>query len=195
MTDDKLARQAARGDSAALELLVQRYHAPIFGYLYRLTADRVLAEELTQEVFYRMVRSLRSGEAPHSFKPWLYRAASNLCRDLWKSSDYLRTSPSEEPEVQAREVAVGNPVIDLLVYQEEREAVLRAVSALTPELRTIIVLRFYEEMKIEEIAETLNLPAGTVKSRLYRAYRFLKKELFGGEEGEGACDGQKNRLS
>lgn len=194
MTDEKLARRAARGDGAALELLIQRYHAPIFRYLYRLTADRMLAEELTQETFFRMVRFLRGGNAPRAFKPWLYRAASNLCRDRWKSADYRRTTPEEQPEAPAREAAFSNPVIELLIYQEERAAVVRAVTSLPPELRDIIVLRFYEELKLEEIADTLNLPAGTVKSRLYRAYRILKERLPEGKEGGAKCEQQEERL-
>lgn len=191
MTDEKLARRAAQGDQAALELLVQRYHAAIFGYIYRLTADRAQAEELTQETFFRMVRALRGGKVPRRFKPWLYRAASNICRDVWKSAYHRKTATAKEPFQPAEfDGENAGTVVDLLEYQEQRAAVVRAVSGLSPELRSIVVLRFYEEMKIEEIAETLHLPAGTVKSRLYRAYRQLREELLS-EKGGNARECKK----
>lgn len=179
MTDEKLAAAAVKGDDASLELLVRRYYPLIFRYLFRLTAEKALAEELSQETFLKVVRSFQQGKTPDNFRPWIYRIASNICRDLWKSAHYKRVnltttlSDLEEEESENQTEAV----IDLLSYQEERKAVVKALAALSPDLQQVIVLRFYEEMKIKEISQVLDAPVGTIKSRLYRAYRFLEEKL------------------
>lgn len=192
MTDEKLVAAAAKGDDNSLELLVRRYYPLIFRYIFRLTSEKVLAEDLTQETFLRIASSFQKGNCPDSFRPWVYRIASNICHDLWRSASYRRTTPSATLE-NLNEEAVENhaeAVIDLLSYQEERKVVVEALSALSPGMRQVIVLRFYEEMRIKEIAQTLAIPAGTVKSRLYRAYRLLEDRLSPLKEARRVEHGQ-----
>ncbi len=188
LTDEQLLLQYRQGNTAVLELLVYRYHRPIYAYLYRLTNSRQLAEDFVQETFTRAFSALQAGKQPARFRPWIYRIAGNLCRDWWRSSTYryeVATQQEGLEEVTASEEQ--DIVASILDKQQEREAVLSALNALPADERHIVILRFYQELKLDEIAELLEQPPGTVRSKLYRAFRRLAKTL---QEGEGQNGGQ-----
>ncbi|WP_054951373.1 RNA polymerase sigma factor [Numidum massiliense] len=176
LADRTLAEQVARGDQAALETLVYRYHAPLHGYLERMLRDRQKAEDVTQEVFVRFIRQARERQVPTQVKAWLYRVATNLCRDYWRSASYRSECFVQEqlpPQVDER-----SSVVDIFERQELRQEVLTALNILSDTQRTIVILRFYQDMKLQEIADALQIPLGSVKSSLYHAMRYLKKELL-----------------
>jgi len=182
LSDEELLAAVSRGDKAAMEVLVYRYHTSIYKYVYRLTGNEILAQDITQETFLRMIRAIKGGSAPQRFKPWLYRIASNLCYDMWRSAVYRY---EEVCDVGGRgELAEGN-MIDLLERQELRARVIKAVTDLPMDIRQTVVLHYYEDMKVKDIASVMDIPEGTVKSRLHRAYRLLKEQL--GRERGGAA--------
>jgi len=161
------------GDRAALVPLVERHHAPLTGYLYRLCAgDYGLAEDLTQEAFVRLLK--RSNYAPNRpFKPWLYAIATNLVRDHFRSAaarhetrlgDLEPQTGDDEPEIAA-------------VGMERRTDVADAVGNLPEHYRSAVILRFYQGFSLLEIATTLGIPLGTVKSRLSTGIRQLHAVL------------------
>jgi len=182
LTDEQLIAQFKQGNTAVLELFVYRYHQVIYAYLYRLTNQRQLAEDLVQECFVRVFTALQAGRFPVRFRPWIYRIATNLCRDVWKSGVYRYEVAAKDTGVYDAVDGGRDTVASFLDKQYEREEVIVALGELPEEERQIVVLRFYEELKLDEIAELLELPLGTVKSKLYRAFKRLADILQKGEE-------------
>lgn len=182
VTDEELLMQYRHGNTAVLELFVYRYHQTIYAYLYRMTSNRQLAEDLVQECFVRVFTALQAGRLPERFRPWIYQIATNLCRDVWKSGAYRYEVAAKDTGMYDATDGGKDTVASLLVKQVEREAVVAALGALPEEERQIVILRFYEELKLEEIAELLEQPLGTVKSKLYRAFRRLARTLQKGED-------------
>ncbi|MDI3316596.1 MAG: RNA polymerase sigma factor [Bacillota bacterium] len=137
------------------------------------------AEELAQEALARALAVLGSERAPRNLAPWLYRVASNLLRDEWRSA-YRRketpvdTVPPVPGDVETDPEAV---LLDRERRARRRRAVRAALAGLPPDLLEVVVLRFYRGWPVRAIAEQLGLPEGTVKSRLYRAYRRLESDL------------------
>ncbi|WP_273853367.1 RNA polymerase sigma factor [Guptibacillus spartinae] len=180
MTDEELVTAMARGNQAAFEAFVHRYHAPLLGYLERMLRDRKKAEDVVQETFLKLIKQLKSKKIPEKIKPWLYQVATNQCRDYWKSAgfksekqilDFIPDQPDQEPSV-----------VELFERQESRVEFLKKLDTLSETQREIVYLRFYQELKYQEIAETLELPLGTVKSNLFHALKKLKASLVRKEE-------------
>lgn len=175
LPDEDLARHLQRGDAHALNALVERHHAPLLGYLYRLTGgDRPLAEDLVQETFLRTLRNIRQYHPAQRFKPWLYAIATNLARDHFKRADTRRTDP-----IQTGTLALpdpNQPEPTFLAHDDARQ-VIAALAHLPALQRETIILRYYQDLSLAEIAETLNIPVGTVKSRLSIGLSRLKEIL------------------
>jgi RNA polymerase sigma-70 factor (ECF subfamily) len=167
-SDEELLAAVVAGDQMAFATLVMRYHAPLLGYLYRLVSgDRPLAEDLVQET---LLRVLRQGRCPAElrFKPWLYTIATNLARDHFKSAGVRRREHCGEMEEDALQRVADNapgPEVSVLAAEQGGE-VREALDQLSEEYRVVIVLRFYQGFTLHEIAQALQIPLGTVKSRL-----------------------------
>jgi len=183
--DEELMARVARGDREALVALVERYNAPLLGYLYRLVGgDRALAEDLAQETFVRLLRP--AGYQPgRAFRPWLYAIATNLARDHAKSATVRRqATPVSEDALLALCDRSPSPEEQAL-RAEDASRIATAVGALGSEYREVILLRFYHGLSLAEIAEALAIPLGTVKSRLSVGVRRLRALL--GETREEAA--------
>ena len=163
-SDEQLMAQVTAGDQAALVRLVERHHSPLIAYLYRFVGgDRPLAEDLTQETFVRVIQQ-RSYRAGSPFKPWLYAIATNLARDHFKAAATRHAAASQDTFDTKQDEKPG-PEEGALTAESGHEVAV-AIAQLGPEYRAAILLRFYGGMSLREIAETLELPVGTVKSRL-----------------------------
>ena len=182
-SDEDLMAAVLEGDQEALGVLAGRHHAPLFGYLYRLVAgDRPLAEDLVQETLLRLLRR-RTYERGRPFKPWLYTIATNLTRDHFKSAATRQgvRAPNEavlrdlqDPDASPEEHAVA---------AAQRDEVRIAIAQLSEDYRIAVLLRFYQGFSLQEIAETLQIPVGTVKSRLFVGVRRLRSTLTGSQTG------------
>lgn len=160
-----------RGRMQDLTALVKRHHHPLVGFLYRMTGgDRALAEDLVQETFLRVVHTIRQYQHPRPFKAWLYAIATNLTRDYFKRADTRRAA--DLPEDDAR----GAPD-EALAQTEDDHTVAAALAALPEHQRVVVVLRYYQELSLAEIADALDIPVGTVKSRLSLGLGRLKELL------------------
>jgi RNA polymerase sigma-70 factor, ECF subfamily len=166
LTDENLARNIQQGGADALTALIERHHRPLLGYLYRMTADLPLAEDLAQESFIRMMRAIMGYHYPRPFKPWLYAIATNVARDHFKSADSRRTVAFPEEEVFTAE--------EVEMEEDEERQVVETLAQLPPRQREVVLLRYYHEMSPTEIAEVLKIPIGTVKSRLSIGLRQLR---------------------
>ena len=166
-SDEQLMTAVMAGDQAALAALVTRHHAPLLGYLYRLVGgDRQLSEDLVQETLLHVLRQ-RTYQAARPFKPWLYTIATNLARDYFKSAavrQCWREGDSEEALLHLYDSA-PDPEEHALAAEQGSE-VRAALAQLREEYRVVLLLRFYQGFSLQEIAETLHIPLGTVKSRL-----------------------------
>jgi RNA polymerase sigma factor (sigma-70 family) len=172
-SDEELMLSAMRGDRLAISVLVERYYRPLFAYLFRLTdGDRPTAEDLLQDTFTRLL-------APHTYtsgravKPWLYAIATNLVRDRYRVLSRRGIDPKL---VTTQQPAVDDPA-DRALRSEDERAVRAAVRSLSQEQRAAIVLRFYQGLSLAEIALALDIPLGTVKSRLSIGTRRLRALL------------------
>lgn len=173
-TDEQLALGLQRGDSTCLTPLVERYHSPLLGFLYRMCGgDRALAEDLVQETFFRFIRSIGKYRHPRPFKPWLYTIAVNLARDHYKSADSRHTDSMTEAFEVATEAALDEP----LFSADEARLVATALAALPHHQRETVILRYYQDLSLNEIAEILHIPTGTVKSRLSLGLNRLRELL------------------
>jgi RNA polymerase sigma-70 factor (ECF subfamily) len=164
------------GERSALAPLVERYHGPLLGYLFRLTnGNRALAEDLVQETFLRLLQQ-HSYRSNRSFKPWLYAIATNLARDYFRSAIARRTTSLEDqtlpdvadPHVGPEEVTQAN---------DQTQAITRAMEQIGQEHQIVLILRFYGGLSLKEISESLDIPLGTVKSRLSNGTHRLRDLL------------------
>jgi RNA polymerase sigma-70 factor (ECF subfamily) len=174
-TDEDLALRVQRGDAQGLTALVERHHGPLLGFVYRMTGgDRALAEDLVQEAFLRVMRAIGQYRYPRPFKPWLYAIALNLARDHYRRADTRHAAALSE---EAWESQPADPPDDGLLADAEGRQVAAAVHALPPHQREALVLRYYQGLSLDEIAAALDIPVGTVKSRLSLGLKRLRETL------------------
>ncbi len=170
-TDEELFREWQGGKADALATLVQHYHAPLVGHLYRLLGDAHLAEDLAQDTFFRLVRNARSYRYPQPFLPWLYRIARNLALN-YQESAYHRYV---DLVADLPETLIDDADPQAWVERQERQAdLMGALARLSFEQREVLSLRFGQELSVKETAAILAMPAGTVKSRTFSALRLLR---------------------
>jgi RNA polymerase sigma-70 factor, ECF subfamily len=166
-SDEQLMTAVMAGDQVALAALVTRHHAPLLGYLYRLVGgDRQLSEDLVQETLLHVLRQ-RTYQSARPFKPWLYMIATNLARDYFKSAEVRKSRRSDDEEEALLHLEESEPGPEERALAAEQGSEVRAALAqLGEEYRVVVVLRFYQSFSLQEIAEALHIPLGTVKSRL-----------------------------
>jgi RNA polymerase sigma-70 factor, ECF subfamily len=175
--DEALYAKTLKGDRAALEILVERYHPQLFKFLYRMTGLEQTAEDLAQESFIRLITY--RGEPPRRFKYWAFTLAANLARDHFRSAAYQREEGLDTFETSlGADEGVEKAVLQSVNHQQAAQL----LRSLPEEFREILVLRFYHDLKLEEIAEILSIPLSTVKTRLYRALKMARQKLACEEE-------------
>ena len=178
--DQHLVERCLNGDETAWEDLVRVHTRRVYAICYRFTGTDSEAQDLTQEVFLRVFKSInsfRSGEG--SFVVWLTRLSRNLLIDHYRrtKSDRVTDSIEEQlPVLEERSIS-GSRTDGLLAGREASEVLQAALQRLSPELREAVILRDLEEMEYREIANVLNVPEGTVKSRLNRGRAELARVL------------------
>ena len=172
--DADLIRQAARGGVEAYNLLVSRWEKRVYNYLLRITGNREDALDLTQDAFLKAYQNLRQLGDPDRFGPWLYRIAHNEAYSMFRKRRPETDVDELEPEGTGNGITVGGSSVFPV---ELSLAVAGALRRLSPEQREAVVLKVYQGFKFEEMAEVLDCPVSTVKSRLYTALELLKAEL------------------
>ncbi len=182
-----LVRRCLAGDAEAWEELVRQSHRRIYNLCYRFTGSADDAEDLTQEVFIKVYRTLASYDAAKgAFATWLTTMTRNLLVDHFRRSkmerlsESLDTPASEDPDAQplAAQLADGGPAPDQKLLGRERQAMVQAaLQKLSPELRETVILRDLQDLDYKEIAQVLKVPEGTVKSRINRGRTELARLL------------------
>jgi RNA polymerase sigma-70 factor (ECF subfamily) len=181
--DQALVERVQRGDKRAFELLVSKYQRKIFRLLSRLIRDPAEIEDVAQEAFIKAYRALPNFRGESAFYTWLYRIAINTAKNHLVAQG-RRAPTSTETEVEdaenfddADQLRDVNTPDSMLQSRQVGEAVNRAIEKLPEDLRTAIVLRELEGLSYEEIAESMNCPIGTVRSRIFRAREAIASEL------------------
>ena len=176
-----LVSRCLSGDEAAWEELVRQHTRHVYGLCYRFTGSGAEAQDLTQEVFLRVFRTLKTfRSAEGSFGTWLARVARNLLIDHYRRTRQERvTDPIEEQlTVLEEKGATASERPDHAVAGREASEILQAaLQKLSPDLREAVILRDLQEMEYREIAEVLGIPEGTVKSRINRGRAELARLL------------------
>ena len=163
--DQVLVERAQKGDSRAFELLVSKYQRRLTRLLFRFVKDEHEVNDVAQEAFIKAYRALPNFRGDSAFYTWLYRIAINTANDEGELLDLTEQMPDYR-----------TPETDLL-NREIIHTVDAAVAGLPEELRQAIMLREMEGLSYEEIAQTMNCPIGTVRSRIFRAREVIAKEL------------------
>src|SRR5438477_11236042 len=185
-SDPEVVAWAKQGREAAFRELVRRYERPIFSLLYRMVRDRALAEDLAQETFIKVLNAIGSYNPQFKFSSWIFKIANNAAIDHLRKRELdtlsLDGPPHATPpdEVSATAPQPGDRAESPLQELEARElggAIERALARLRPEYRACILLRHVEGFSYEEIAQTLDLPLGTVKTYIHRARNELRGYL------------------
>jgi len=172
--DSDLEERLRRGDPRAFEDLVIAYQHRVFGVALRMLRNRSEAEEIAQEVFLRVHRAVEDFRGEAKLSTWLYAITSRLCLNRLASGERRMAREGEESLERLR--ADADPAAH--AERGELEAALqRAITELPEERRVVVVLRDFEGLSYEEIAAALDLPLGTVRSRLHRARTDLKEKL------------------
>jgi RNA polymerase sigma-70 factor, ECF subfamily len=187
--DRRLVRRLKQGDERAFEELVRLYQNRIFGLMLRMIGNRQESEDLAQEVFITVHRAIGSYRGEGRFHTWLYRIASNTCKNrikYLKGRNFHRSVPVEDTP-EAQNPTDDGPVVPLQAQIAGPEAmtegtrletaVQRELGALDPEHRLLIVLRDIEGMSYQDMLRVTGLQEGTLKSRLHRARIALKDRL------------------
>lgn len=170
--DYELAIACQSGDRKAFQRLVRQYQEKVRGLVYSILSDPDTMDDLVQEIFIKVYTSINRFEHRSNLGTWIYRIAVNHCRDEIRRRRVRRFFSMEKMELDPMEMS---PTADKALLKKERIELVRwGLSKVSEKHRTIIVLRDFEDMSYEEIAEVLNLELGTVKSRLNRARLALK---------------------
>lgn len=175
--DDELYQiiyKAKRGDQQAFALLVKKYKGSVFRQAYAMVGDRMEAEDIAQDAFIKAFYSLEKLDNEYAFTSWMSRIVSNACYDhLKKASKKKSISLDENERVGPSELTIER--------SQTRLNIREAMQTLSPDHREVIVLRDIQGYSYQEIADILEIPVGTVKSRISIARLELKKELTRGE--------------
>ena len=177
---------ARNGREAAYRELIRRYERPIFALLFRMVRDRELAEDLTQDSFIKVLSHLDRYRSEFKFSSWLFKIANNVAIDHLRRRQLDTVSMDGSPHAMTAEAVestrfdvadVAENALDEMEARELGSAIEQAIGRLRPEYRACIMLRHVEGRSYEEIATTLDLPLGTVKTYIHRARHELRRAL------------------
>jgi RNA polymerase sigma-70 factor (ECF subfamily) len=188
-TDEELVDQIKAGRTDLFEELVYRYQDKLINYIFRMTNHRDIAMELTQDVFLKVFRSLKQYDPEFKFTTWVHRIASNATIDHLRKKrvqTYSLDVPMDEDGPTLEQQLSSNDLSphDRLEMAQLKGRIMKAIDALPHIYRELIVLRHINHLSYDEIAQTVELPLGTVKNRIFRGREMLKVALADDMKGQ-----------
>ncbi|WP_019123997.1 RNA polymerase sigma factor SigW [Brevibacillus massiliensis] len=180
--EKRLTERAKRGDREAFAELVDIYKDKIYQLAFRMVGNRQEAEDIAQETFLRVFANLHTYDESYKFSTWIYRIATNLCIDRGRK---------KKPHFSLDEEADGTEGLDWysrlssnektpeekMVTRELQDTVQEALTQLSPKYRSIMILRYIEDLSLQEISDVLKLPITTIKTRIHRGREALRGKL------------------
>ncbi|HXD47483.1 MAG TPA: sigma-70 family RNA polymerase sigma factor [Gemmatimonadaceae bacterium] len=192
LPDADVVALAQQGRDAAFRELIRRYERPVFSLIYRMVRDRELAEDLAQDTFIKVLNHIDRYRPEFKLSSWLFKIANNVAIDHLRRRQLDTISIDGSPHAQTSDAVAATSLdlpdeqesaLDELASRELGTAIERAIGRLRPEYRSCIMLRHVEGRSYEEIAATLDLPLGTVKTYIHRARHELRRALEHVREG------------
>jgi len=175
-----LVKKATAGQRSAFNQLIDHYQNAIMRMVYYRVRIQMDAEDLTQEIFFKAYRNISRLKDPERFRSWLFSIAINRVRDYYRKNKFLKlfgALPEKEATVsQNKALAYDSKVHENLLKQEFWQQVSNALDILSPKEREVFLLRFFDQLSLKEISQTLQKSESTVKTHLYRALSKFKKE-------------------
>jgi RNA polymerase sigma-70 factor (ECF subfamily) len=177
-TIEALIQRCLRNDQAAWDLIVRQYWRKVFNVAYKFVGKHDEAEDLAQEIFLKIFKSLSTFDRRANFQTWLVSVSRNLCIDHYRSVRKERQTIDRGVDAHELRVASPDPSPMAALEQQDRVTLLRqALAELPATLRTAVVMRDIQELSYQEIADRLRLPEGTVKSRINRGRTLLARQI------------------
>jgi RNA polymerase sigma-70 factor (ECF subfamily) len=186
LPDADVAALAKEGREPAFRELVRRYERPVFSLIFRMVRDREMAEDLAQDTFIKVLNNIDRYRPEFKLSSWLFKIANNVTIDHLRKRQLATVSLDGSPQAQTASEAQapsldvesrGESALEAIESRELGSAIERAIGKLRPEYRSCILLRHVEGRSYEEIAATLDLPLGTVKTYIHRARHELREAL------------------
>jgi RNA polymerase sigma factor (sigma-70 family) len=174
MTDEQIMEAVKTGDLQQASLLFDRYHKRLFNFLARMAMDRDLAEDLTQNVFLRMIKYRTSYREGAKFQSWIYQVARNVFSDHYQTmknrkADFVDVEKMSERMADSEESAM---------MDEQEKLLHRSMAMLSEEQRELLVLTRYQQMKYEEVASIMDTTVANIKVKVHRAIAKLREHYF-----------------
>lgn len=178
MSDEEtnLINRAKKGEIEAFERLIENHQQKIFNFAYSLVGDVEIAKDVTQQALIKAYLSIKKFHGKSSFTTWLYRIINNVFQDELRKPYYKHETPTIPISSPSNSSNSSAPE-EVLAIKEKQILVQQTIKSLPPDLATIIILKDIQGFSYEEIREIVNIPLGTVKSRLFRAREILKENL------------------
>lgn len=196
--ESELIKKCQQGDVEAFEKLILSYQKKVYTIAYRYMGRREEAEDLAQEAFIKVYRSLKTFRGDSSFSTWLYHVVTNVCRDALRKNSRKLEEDSLDCAVTTEKGEIRREIVDwsmspaLLYEQKELGEFLQSlIDQLSPEYKAVIVMREIQDMSYDEIAQAMDCSLGTVKSRLSRARKTLRDMIESSMEQRS----EKHRLN
>lgn len=179
--DQLLIKKILKGKKSSFEELMKKYNKRIFGFIFRMVRDEEVAVELTQDFFIKIYRVLSRYNFEYKFSTWAYRICYNLVIDhIRKNQAYIESLDSDvvtPKQMVESDNYVSEDGFEILARAEVRDYTWEVVNRIPIKYRELILLRYIQGMKYDEIADITDLPVGTVKNRIFKAKEILKMEI------------------
>jgi RNA polymerase sigma factor (sigma-70 family) len=173
ISDEIIMKRVKEGNLSELSVLFERYHVRLYNFMLRLTFDRPVSQDLTQNLFYRIIKYRHTFKEDHSFKSWIYQLARNIHVDYCKQQQ-----KSAARYTQVEEYNENFAAEEERFNEEEYEKLDRAMARLTPEQKEILVLSRFQGLKYEEISSIRDLSVPAIKVQVHRAIKQLREHYF-----------------
>ncbi|HEX7057007.1 MAG TPA: RNA polymerase sigma factor SigW [Bacilli bacterium] len=180
--ETRLAKLAKRGDRNAFSELVRLYSTKIFHLAYRMLNNRQEAEDVVQDTCLRVYRNLDKYDPEQRFSTWIYRIATNLCIDRLRRRKGQYSLDADLPEGDGLDwhsmlASEERGPESSLLLSETQAKVRKAINTLPQKYKAVVVLRYLQDLSLQEISEILGLPVTTIKTRVHRGREYLRKKL------------------
>lgn len=179
ISDEKLLKHYLKGDQEAIGVLVKRHQKSIYNLSFRFMGNSQDAWDATQETFIRLIKKANSFKGISKFSTWIYRITCNVCKDILKKRKKSKTYSYEEQKLKKRAASKDKfyEAMDRILEAEEIDEIQNLLQKLPPKLKIVTVLNDIYNFKYKEISKILNIPLGTVKSRVSRSREILRNFL------------------
>lgn len=181
ISDDQIIERTLAGETDAFSMLVRRWERPIYGLSLRMLGRDEDARDVCQETFLAAFRNLRKFRGEAKFSSWIYRIAINACHSRLRKHNGATEQPIDLEDEDGRKFELADGDLELVPDRMQRDQlaslVRRALQALPPEMRQVIIMKEYEELTFAEISEIMQIPVSTVKSRLYTGLQQMRARL------------------